>query len=59
MKIIADKDWINAITKLADALLKAYWTQWMALATQVLWSIKEDDTKEAQEPKMIKKDLPK
>lgn len=39
MKIIADEEAVQKITQLADATLKAHWTNWMQLVSLVLWAI--------------------
>lgn len=39
MKIQADQEATQIITKMTDALLKAYWNEVFWMVTKVLWSV--------------------
>lgn len=59
MKIIVDKEWLDRLTQLTDASLKAYWNQIYALVTEVMWAIEVlpdlKNVKEEAHKKQVKK----
>ena len=51
MKVIVDKEWMDKITQLTDACLKAYGNKIYSLVTEVLWKIELIPETKKEEPK--------
>ena len=57
MRILVDKEWVQKITQMTDALLKAYWNEVLGLVNSLLKNIEdipEEKVKEKEKVKEIK-----